>query len=286
MVSNLDVKDFIVTSFLGYKYRKQNDILYSVDAKTPRTLISMYYSEDVDRIDTSVINKRFVDRYIKNESAMENVHAQEEIEGLAIMYENMINTPFDEFEMFSILQMHRDLYSKCPFPEAGGKFRNRDVYLPGSGTETCNYAYIFDMMLSFEDVVNNLKRLAVYMKESGDYTNIFEYINSCVRLNCDLIKVHPFDDGNGRTIRCFTNKLFEEAGIPPVYITTAEKNDYARGLNLAINEGDYSEITAFYLYKICDSIIELDINKRVRAERNTESYDVKKKNKKKKNKKK
>ena len=57
----------MVTTFLGYKYRKQNDLLYSVNAKIPKSLIRMYYSGEVDRIDTSIINKRFVERYIKNE---------------------------------------------------------------------------------------------------------------------------------------------------------------------------------------------------------------------------
>ena len=284
MINNIDVKEVMVTSFLGYKYRKQNDLLYSVNAKIPRSLISMYYSDDVDRINTSIINKRFVERYIKNESAMENVHEPDEIKGLEVMYEHMLSMPFDEFEMFSILTLHRDLYSKCPYPEAGGVFRERNVFLPGTGIETCNYDYIFDKMLSLEDVVNNLKSMATYMKETNDYTHIFDYINSCVKLNCELIKTHPFDDGNGRTIRCFTNKLFEEAGIPPVYIKLDEKQDYARGLNLAINDNDYSEINSFYLYKICDSIIELDINKRVREERIEEKYDVKKKKKNKKKK--
>ncbi len=286
MVSDLDLKELMVTTFLGYKYRKQNDLLYSVNAKIPKSLITMYYSDNIDRIDTTVINKRFVDSYIRNESAMESVHEKEEIKGLEIMYENMINMPLEEFEMFSILSLHRDLYSLCPYPEAGGKLRTGDVYLPGTGTETCNYAYIFDMLLSLEDVVNDLKRMAIYMRETNDYSQIFDYINSCVRLNCNLIKIHPFQDGNGRTIRCFTNKLFEEAGIPPVYIRLNERQDYARSMNLANNEGDYSEIYAFYLYKICDSIIELDINKRVREERTNETYDIKSKSKKKKNKKK
>ena len=34
----------------------------------------------------------------------------------------------------------------------------------------------------------------------------------------------------------------------------------------AIGDGDYSEIKNFYRYKICDSIIELDINERLRRE--------------------
>ena len=32
----------------------------------------------------------------------------------------------------------------------------------------------------------------------------------------------------------------------------------------AIGEGDYSVIKNFYRYKICDSIVELDINRRIR----------------------
>ncbi len=37
-------------------------------------------------------------------------------------------------------------------------------------------------------------------------------------------------------------------------------------MNKANNEGDYSEIKAFYKYKVCDSIIELDINERVKED--------------------
>ena len=38
-------------------------------------------------------------------------------------------------------------------------------------------------------------------------------------------------------------------------------------MNKANNDDDYTSITNFYLYKICDSIIELDINERMKAER-------------------
>jgi hypothetical protein len=281
-MNNIDVKEVMVTTFLGYKYRKQNDLLYSVNAKIPRSLINMYYSGEVDRIDPTIINRRFVERYIKNESATENVREPEELLGLEVMYEDMISMPLDELELFSIGVLNRDLYSKCPFPKKQGEqWRNTDAHVEGKPTDLIPHTEIFTELEMREPIVKDLKGMAKYMKETQDYSRIFDYIGLCVRLNADLLKIHPFADGNGRTIRCFTNKLFIEAGLPPVYVKASEKQDYMRGLDLAQNQNDYRELVGFYLYKICDSIIELDINNRVKQERAVETYDVKKKSKKK-----
>ena len=270
------------TIFMGYMYRKQHGLLYSKDAKVAKSVIREYYSNKVKRLDPSIINRRFLNQYIRNESAMEGVHEKCEIKGLAVMYEDMCEMPLNDFELFSILTLHRDLYSMCPHPEAGGKFRTGDVYLPGAGVDLVNYSFIFDKMLEYEEVFNPLKEMATYMKNNNVYSCLEDYVSRCVRFSCDLIKLHPFQDGNGRTVRCFLNKMFIEAGIPPVYIKLDEKNEYARALNLANNEGDYNDIIGFYLYKICDSIIELDINQRIEAEKNSNIYENKKTKKKKK----
>ena len=278
-MSEEELQELMVTIFLGYKYRKSHDILYSKDAEVPKSLIRLYYSDKVERLNPRIINRGFVERYIKNESAVENVHEKGEIKGLEVMYEDMNNIPFQEFELYSIMSLHRDLYSKCPYPEAGGRIRTRDAYLPGTGIELCNYSYVIDRLFALEDITNDLKKYATYLKETKDYSNIFDFIEKCVKLKCKLIEIHPFDDGNGRTVRCFINKFFEEAGIPPVYIKLNEKNEYNDALEKAIIEGDYNDINGFYLYKICDSIIELDINKRVQIERGEKNYYIKKKTK-------
>lgn len=54
------------------------------------------------------------------------------------------------------------------------------------------------------------------------------------------------------------NKLFEDVGLPPVYIKPNERTEYQEAMNLANNNASYNNIVGFYLYKICDSIIELD----------------------------
>lgn len=48
-------------------------------------------------------------------------------------------------------------------------------------------------------------------------------------------------------------------------------------MNLANNEGDYTDIKNFYRYKICDSIVELDINERVKRKNEKIRYKVKSK---------
>ena len=263
----VDIGEIIFNSFLGYKYRKWRGILYSVDSKVPIELIKLYYTKENERVDFDILKRSFINKYIKSESELEDIHEKLEIKGLAEMYEFIHAIPSDEFEMFSIVSLHRKLYSKCPYTEAGGVFRNRDVYLPGTGTETCDYSRVFFEISDLEDVVKDLMAVAKVMRESNDYSNIFEFVNSCIKLKCKLIKIHPFEDGNGRTIRCFINRIFEEAGIPPVYIKANERTEYHLAMNKANNENDYSTITNFYLYKICDSIIELDINERMKQER-------------------
>ena len=126
--------------------------------------------------------------------------------------------------------------------------------------------YLFLLDLPIRELIKNGTKL----KNTSSLDKLFEYITQCVMLKCKLIKVHPFQDGNGRTIRCFLNRLFEIAGIPPVYIKEGERTEYHRAMNEANLEGKYQDIIQFYYYKICDSIVELDINERLRDEKQRE----------------
>jgi len=89
--------------------------------------------------------------------------------------------------------------------------------------------------------------------------NIFDYILESIQLAVDLIKLQPFNDGNKRTFRAILNLLLKQAGIPPIYIRKEERNVYKDELLKAICEKDYEGINKFYLYKIADSIVSLDI---------------------------
>lgn len=54
--------------------------------------------------------------------------------------------------------------------------------------------------------------------------------------------------------------MFRLANIPPIYVENKEKLKYQEAMNNALSKGDYTDIIDFYHFKICDSIMALDIN--------------------------
>ena len=59
-----------------------------------------------------------------------------------------------------------------------------------------------------------------------------------------FVRIHPFDDGNGRLARILMNLAFMKHGYPPAIIRTEEKESYFR----ALQTGDGGEIDAFVVY--------------------------------------
>ncbi len=59
-----------------------------------------------------------------------------------------------------------------------------------------------------------------------------------------FIRIHPFDDGNGRTARILMNFILMKFGYPPVIIKTEDKANYFAALQLA----DAGNIQAFINY--------------------------------------
>lgn len=263
IILGVEPNHIIQEMFMGYKQRKQRRQLYSDDNTIPTTLISMYY-ELGDRCNFETLKNSFVSRYIKNESKLEGVHSPAEIEGLREMYEYIHSSDIDYmFNVFTLKELHEKLYSKTEYPYFGGNFRRSDAYIKGFPSDLVSYPYIFRELDKLDPEVLYLKEIAPFVKDSQDAEFLLEYLDRCVVLGCELIRIHPFGDGNGRSVRGFINKLLEDAGLPPVYITVPEKEEYHEAMGKAIGEGDYSVIKNFYRYKICDSIVELDINRRI-----------------------
>jgi Fic family protein len=59
-----------------------------------------------------------------------------------------------------------------------------------------------------------------------------------------FIRIHPFDDGNGRLARILMNLLLMQAGYPPLVIKVAEKEAYY----IALRKADGDDLTAFVEY--------------------------------------
>ena len=114
-----------------------------------------------------------------------------------------------------------------------------------------------DAMLFMNSYINPSKKEEFEDKLKSD--DIISYISYCVKETTDLIYYQPFIDGNKRTFRALLNLMFKAKGLPPVYVKSSERDVYKEALIKGMKDKDYSLLTGFYLYKICDSIYELDV---------------------------
>lgn len=247
--------------FFDYIERRRTRQLYQ-DGKNglvvPKRLLMFYYQLDENRRHLNQTAEDFLRHYIACESILEDAHLKYEKDGLKEMYEYLLSDEINEhFDIYTLLDLHKKLFSKAPFPENSGHFRNDNVYLPNTGINLSDWRSIWQEIKELDSDVQNIIALGEEIKYNPGH--LFEYIDKCIMLKCHLIKIHPFFDGNGRTIRAFINKLFIDVGLPPIYISSSENDTYRKAMQKAIGEEqDYTSIINFYYYKICDSIIELE----------------------------
>jgi len=75
-------------------------------------------------------------------------------------------------------------------------------------------------------------------------------------LHYKLVRIHPFDDGNGRIARLLMNYVLLKNDLPPVVIKSADKRNYLAALNRA----DVGDLNAFVRYIDDQLVWSLDIS--------------------------
>lgn len=232
-------------------------------------LLLIFYMLNSSNDMFSYVNAHFIKEYVKNESEIEGVndlsiHGKEEMNGLEEMYKFIHSKENDSTTGSIILtDLHEKLYSFIEGGKYARSYRNNIAYLPDSGVELEYPELIprsmrqadreFDKLYDFANkMFNSQIEDRIHMTES--------FLEDLMRYKAELIRIHPFPDGNGRTIRGITNFLLEKAGLPPVYVKSSERGKYHEAMNKAIVDNDYRYLIGFYENKLCDSIKELVID--------------------------
>lgn len=131
-----------------------------------------------------------------------------------------------------VLTIHSLVLQKIE-KEFAGRYRNAGVRISGA-----NF------------VPPNALKVDAYMTDLIDWLNDDSIIiNSVVKtaiFHHRFVWIHPFFDGNGRTVRLAYNLYLMKLGFPPAIILKNDRKKYYDSLNKA-NNGDYSKLVLLVL---------------------------------------
>jgi Fic family protein len=128
-----------------------------------------------------------------------------------------------------VLGIHSILLNNIDDSNAG-KYRSVPVRISGSMTVPPNYLKVKDLMTKLIDNSKDKKK---------------NFIQTAIDMHYELVSIHPFIDGNGRTARLLFNLIMMINNFPFVYITKEDRSQYLKSLEKAQTGGsknDYEEL--------------------------------------------
>lgn len=116
--------------------------------------------------------------------------------------------------------------------EFAGRYRNAGVRITGANFTPPNALKVDDLMEELLDWINEKNDVPLIVK--------------AMMFHHRMVWIHPFFDGNGRTVRLMFNLLLMNAGYPPAIILQQDRKKYYDALNKA-NQGNYEKLMLMVL---------------------------------------
>lgn len=160
---------------------------------------------------------------VKGKSLREHYETTNHYE--AIEFLEKIVTPNYKINERDILDIHAIILSKIK-KEFAGRYRNGAVRIMDANFIPPNALKLSEMMEELLEWVNTSELPTLIIAAIFHHRFVF---------------IHPFFDGNGRTVRLAMNLLLMKDGFPPAIILINDQKKYYEALNLA-NKGDYTKL--------------------------------------------
>ena len=145
----------------------------------------------------------------------------------AIEFVEQLATVQQPLSAQDILGLHGLVLQKIE-KEFAGRYRNAGVRISGAN-------FVPPNALKVDALMDALIQWA------NDPDNPLDIIVKAAIFHHRFVWIHPFFDGNGRTVRLVFNLLLMRAGFPPAIILKNDRKKYYDALNKA-NSGDYSKL--------------------------------------------
>ncbi len=162
---------------------------------------------------------------VKGKSLREHFEAKNHEKAIDYLY-----TLVDEkyvLRSIDILSLH-GLVLRMIEDDFAGRIRNGGVRITGANFVPPNATKVSDLLDELIDFVNT-NPLGL---NDIELATVFHH---------KLVWIHPFFDGNGRTVRLAMNLLLMRKGFPPAIILKNDRKKYYEALNQA-NQGNYQKL--------------------------------------------
>ena len=127
-----------------------------------------------------------------------------------------------------ILNLHQ-LVLRSIEDDFAGRIRNGGVRISGANFTPPNANKVSDLL---DELINFVNQNPQQLNDI-ELATVFHH---------KLVWIHPFFDGNGRTVRLAMNLLLMRVGFPPAIILKNDRKKYYEALNQA-NSGNYQKLT-------------------------------------------
>jgi Fic family protein len=127
-----------------------------------------------------------------------------------------------------------------------GTYKNSQNYVELKNGEMFNFASITDTPILMKELLDWLSEQEKAQKDPVLTAILFHY---------KFVKIHPFDDGNGRMARLLSNYLLLKNNFPPIIIKSSDKDNYFN----ALRNADAGNIDFFIEYNLKQLIWSLNL---------------------------
>lgn len=242
----------LLVNAINYSYFSTVNLREIVGIKFVQNLV--YHDSRIERIKISQeeVNGVFADLRINgSESKYCKSDNQNIIEALGNIEMNRycLETT-DELDIFVLKRLNELLYKYAPYPECAGVYRTNDNMIAGGAIQPVSYLEILDKMGELNTIIKTTV-------DNKDKYTIFEYISIVARIHYELTVLHPFADGNGRTIRGLTNWLLRVKGLCPIYIDSDNRDEYIKALQKIDKDKDYDLLKIIFIKAMIKTMAEL-----------------------------
>ena len=194
--------------------------------------LSIEWTYNSNSIEGNTLTLRETQMVLQEGITIKGITLREHFE--AKNHENAINYLYriikDDYILRSIdiLSLH-GLVLRSIEDEFAGRIRNGGVRITGANFVPPNANKVSDLLDELIDFVNTNP---LNMNDI-ELATVFHH---------KLVWIHPFFDGNGRTVRLAMNLLLMRKGFPPAIILKNDRKKYYEALNQA-NGGNYQKLT-------------------------------------------